>query len=1128
MSTTFPSAQDISTLLDQLETMPHHTRQREIAIACHALGQHGATDRLEDVLAQLRQGDVMMQRLAVTGAIAGRHTSSLHSSALAPSLHVRRYALRSLCAQPDALPHIIKLLDLDIAHVTDSLLSHLRLHQRHDIAPLLIEELRRQDRLDSAASLLPLCRDLDVLTAQLDTLDEEIVPLASIAKRQPAFMLAYLDKQLKALGGAKLGYMRTWNYLHALSQLVTHDPEHVAHLAAAVMPPSYSIHSHTLKLLRSLARHAPEATLRILIDPARRQAIIPQLPRILKNAFHQWPHAMRQEILNSATSSHSIFASLLTMLPPCERAAHLVASWPDEERATLVWSDDMMRVLPHALRQQEAARCLAIPAIQDARAQRLRFTSYLHLDESRDKLLAATRGSQSQDRATGWEALIHAHSMARVPLHEVLTHTSRLINEQDPVRLAALQAIAVIPGSRFVPQDGEHLLELARFIVEARDTSWGTRSAMLKIFKGLMTAHSHTPDSSLLRVAFEGILMLAQQAGILDMPSLADHISDETAAKLVDVMLPWLAETQKRAYNQNVLEFFRALGRRAWDIAPLQALLEPIIWTDSTQRFNAARYWLAAPHTRVERALSLLERDGSAFLISEVADVLHRQRQDLLSPYLNGVALRGKFASAPRVYLVPRFHDGFHRWTVAQQRTFICTLKGLIRDAKQSTQTRASSIRLIAMLPACKLDDLSEFIDLDEVAIKEAALGATVWLDQPNTALPILLEHTHGDRARVAMYAIPRLAKLLTADTLIQALDTLLARPRIKVTVAKEVMRLLGETRTQMAAERIKTSWEKPHQHRDVRIAILHAAYALIDFDEAQHIISSVSQCDEPEVCRAWLQMGMFHIPTHWRVQVLDWQLDLADRPETHVRQALFSNFYTCAWLIQGQEALQTRLARITSKEVLDAQRLTSWQSATHMLVHNLSAPVLQRACIELVSDLITTRHEPLPDDTRDLPFRQRLSRLVTQLCQAHPMVEDNTLTSYLTDIDWPEDCWDLRSRIAWTLAFRHLGHEVHTAHIIDTLTCANTTLDVHMSLEVHTSSFYGTNLPPSVDALKLAHALSGHAHLMVQQALVDYVSVMGAHYDWTQKWRQALKSCRQSQYDVVRHRALRVAMAVE
>jgi hypothetical protein len=106
-----------------------------------------------------------------------------------------------------------------------------------------------------------------------------------------------------------------------------------------------------------------------------------------------------------------------------------------------------------------------------------------------------------------------------------------------------------------------------------------------------------------------------------------------------------------------------------------------------------------------------------------------------------------------------------------------------------------------ARVPITTVSDLADALAASDIAVQEAALGALVWVDAPEPALPILLEHLDGDRARVAMYAMPRLARLLPRARMVDALAELLARPQIKVTVHKEALRLLGMLATPRAIE---------------------------------------------------------------------------------------------------------------------------------------------------------------------------------------------------------------------------------------------------------------------------------------------------------------------------------------
>jgi hypothetical protein len=74
------------------------------------------------------------------------------------------------------------------------------------------------------------------------------------------------------------------------------------------------------------------------------------------------------------------------------------------------------------------------------------------------------------------------------------------------------------------------------------------------------------------------------------------------------------------------------------------------------------------------------------------------------------------------------------------------------------------------------------------------------------------------------MYALPRVAAFVSGERLLKEMVALLGRERIKVTVLKEALRLVGGVGGEEAARVVAQVWRREGLHRDGRIAALHAA----------------------------------------------------------------------------------------------------------------------------------------------------------------------------------------------------------------------------------------------------------------------------------------------------------------
>jgi hypothetical protein len=83
----------------------------------------------------------------------------------------------------------------------------------------------------------------------------------------------------------------------------------------------------------------------------------------------------------------------------------------------------------------------------------------------------------------------------------------------------------------------------------------------------------------------------------------------------------------------------------------------------------------------------------------------------------------------------------------------------VVADTGTGVRLRAAAIGTAARVPDAGRELVLRHLDDPEVVLAEAALEALARTDLPGEALPVLLRHAGGDRARVALYAAGRAAR---------------------------------------------------------------------------------------------------------------------------------------------------------------------------------------------------------------------------------------------------------------------------------------------------------------------------------------------------------------------------------
>jgi hypothetical protein len=873
---------------------------------------------------------------------------------------------------------------------------------RRGLAAALFPELLARHGPREAVGLLPLL-PADELRRRLPELAHAGPRWRSLVLRHPDLATDHLRGRLAAATPRERP--RVW-HLHgdlvrALAELRPRDLFDLLEAHPDTIPVPL-----LLRLDRELARADPGRLLAALEQPTARAHLACGLPRSLLRQIRRFSPAGRLRLARLVAERPDRLAELLAVVAPAAREALLDGACPDVDPAR-VWPDVLLEALPRARRRREAARMLALPAVRADPDRTLALTAFLALDDARPALQRACQAADADERGRGVARLIACAGRSG-PLHAVLEHLlPRLKNEQDPVRLQALQALARAPVAAFTADDARPLTALLRHVTEARDTSHATRSAGQQLAFRLLRGHA-VATPALFDAGLDLLRLLAGQTGALVLPDLSRGLPRRTGPALVAALAPRIAAATARERPDLVLALATALGRRGHGLPALTALLEPL--TTARPEHVASRaigLLLGDPRGRDERVRALLAWDRSVIAIPQVLAHLHRRRQAWLDPFLDGAAIKGRFLSGKTVYVLP-VHDGFHRWLPRQQRAFARVIVRAAGDPGHAHHARAQVIAQLARLPVTGVADFAAYLQGDEVPVIEAALGALAWIDAPAEALPVLLEHAAGDRARVAMYAVPRVARFVDAAALARTLTALVLDEGRKLTVRKEALRLLGQHRGPASVPAIAAVLARDDVHRDLRIAAGHAARSLLDDPRALGLLAPLAGAGDPDLARSLLDASPGQLPAAARRGYAALVLAVAAHPDLTARRAAIRALPDWS---AGQEA---RVADHLADLVLDTATVDVWQDAVPALVAvagDLAARASAAtsdladaspgraatsdladaspgraagdppaALVRVLAGLAADDRDPDPD-ARDLPARQRLLAVHAALC---------------------------------------------------------------------------------------------------------------------------------------------------
>ncbi|WP_407569640.1 hypothetical protein [Deinococcus altitudinis] len=815
-------------LLTELEHLNHAARTRRMTV----LGRLPEAER-EPLLNELATGSVYERRLVLASTFGSRDAGRVMQAALDASGSVHGPATGQVARLCSGEQLLRLLRDLPAARHRPLLARWSRAARPVALVDAWIGVLLQSDRRGEVWPLLAYASPERVAGLLPEALTEGLAPdWARLTRWHPGLVGRELLRQatesrepnpgLTVRVNAVLGLLAGRERGLALALL--RELERTTPLGSLNLQPLAAVAAPDLAAL--LLKSADQARLSLTgqlrkLSAEQVGALMRQRPSVLPDAERAYSRLDRERRQHLA----AVFMAALT-LPEGLLPLSLAASLPAE------------------LRVSEARRHLALPVLQTRPLVRLPYAGLLPWEEARAVLDASLRGPDADTRGEALSALIFSLRYERERQGELLAMLTARRNEQDPVRNRMLNGLAALPPGLWQQSSLDTLGEVIQAALNAADLSPGTAQAAERLLVGLLPFQPGWGAAWLAKVV--------QARGQVNLGRLEPRLTAGTAATLVTALLPVFKTWETREREGQLLAALRSLGRFVNDAPELLALLERLVQGSVVAWTGVGALGVLAEHAPERFAAlvpKLLERDGSWATQPLVHDHLHRHRQDLLTPYLGRQSFRGRFSTGKTRFVLP-FVEGFQRWTLSQQQVFAQTLIEVSRDSVRDNPGVVSVLHQLTALPspvslelpparpsllvrltgavtsasaARPVEDpplrrLIQLADLrnENLALRDTALRMLGRLDE-GRGLPALLDTLDDDRARISVYVLRRpLLNLPPAA----ALGLLLQVPRAKVTVFKEVVRLVGDLPGE-AAYRALLEFSAQELHRDVRVALL-------------------------------------------------------------------------------------------------------------------------------------------------------------------------------------------------------------------------------------------------------------------------------------------------------------------
>ncbi|CAM3600814.1 hypothetical protein KIPE111705_16330 [Kibdelosporangium persicum] len=930
-----------------------------------------------------------------------------------------------------------------------------------------------------AAQLLPVC-SRQVVAEWLPKL-EHVVSLSAIARRYPDLILAKAQAELPdADRDAWWG-----RNLVAVDEVIPHFPAEVLDLVEQFGP--------TTLMPFTQARSAYLAK----VDAGR-------FLRVLRNRSYQLSRSAYR-VLAEANPPELVWLGrqdalpVLRAMPPSRREAFWDAVNADKDMSQADIGFQTMHVLPRERRADEARRMRAIALKEGKENKANLLAQFLPYDEGRAILTELTYAGEATDRQLGYGLLVGC-AAKDFRLAELLPWlVDRLKRDQDPVRVAAFRALTAASPRAF--GEAAELTQLATDAFNARDLSVESTDALLRLCLKLLVHN----DSQVALGIIEALWKRDSPTGLGRLDRMLRRGQEHDIYR---VLAPVIHEHAARATYYPALVLAGSLGRRAWDMPDL---LEPL-WSaikdgDDAEARSAIRYLLADPRARGERVERVLAIEPSAVFLPQVMNVVQSARTDLLDLVFGDEPPHGRFAPGD-VRRIPLGMRQTQRWLPSQRARYAELLESLA-DSDHSREVRAAAVRTLGTVRG---HNAIRYLSTEDELIAQAAITVLPLLPDPVEALRLLMDRAlsdnRGQAELTAMYTIRRCARRIPPSVLAETLAVQGGR----VTVRKELVRLISDFRLPDTVGMLHRAWHGENQHRDVRAAIAFQALSWLDDPRAWELLRT-AVTGPREVAMQTLRVQPYSVPVQHRASVAALIHEVATGSDERLRGEALSQL--SAWLPWYPEALPVLRDVITNLD----ERAT-WRAAVNGLIRLVWQPEIQAAVLDVLRTLATaTGHDAQSD--RDRPALQRmraifdgLYRMSSWRQRMHDFAGD--LVEALSGVE------EIRRELVQlkfaTVRFSSPDESEPVADLraVDALVAGRPLLASNAIWNVRARQW-------NADAMLTAarSVTSGHLALRL-------LAIGGPHFGWPERWRELLRELRRHPDADVRDAAMQIMTASE
>lgn len=876
---------NLNTLLRTLEPLTHQGRMQQMV----QIGRQSRDNKnLASTLNQLALGD-FYQRYLTLQACYGSENIGLINQSLSDSSHrIRSLALRlivlfgddnQLIAGLEAIPtkqrsHVLKkLLKKRRYAVIERYLTNLAIVNPEELSKVL-----------SFGSAEFVTSHIEVLLHRSRNDD-----WLRLARHHPTITVNTLQQQAEAI--TEFDRRLSYYVSAALQVLVARCPKQALNLCRALLRTTpisqINLQSIVVKCWNEVAEIVLQSADRVNWDfqKVAHKLDWHLLPALIERGYLQNPYLWLFKLESGKRSQ--LYTAYNTR-------------WRDSDGIL----DLDIELLSRSQREHEARWHLNLPILATCLSQRLPYAAFLPWDEAWNTLKTFIQNPAPEIRIIALRTLVETLRFERGATSDLLQKIIVRRNEQDPVRGAILGAMADLPPSLWKTESLPDLTQIIQAALNAADLSHSTATSVEKFIIRLFSFHPAW--------AAQQSALIVKVRGKLIAYNLGDRLSNSQVRAMAPQLLPIFQAWADRERGENIVTVAQCFGIRLQVFDGLVALLEQVIGLRCAD--GVAAYGLQVLETyhynRLETLIpALIAQDPSWITQWVVQKYLHRHRQDLLTPFLERRAYKGRFSTG-KTYLVLSVTNGFHCWTANQQEKFSKTLVAVTRDDLQNQPALFQVMEQLGALQNVAPTRLTQLAHKDntQLAIRDRALRVLARRDNGD-GIPVLLAAMEDDRARIAIYALRTAILAMSPNNAISLLQSI---PSEKVTVAKEVIRLMGEFTTENAYQQL-LAWNKNELHRDVRVALLRAFWTHLGRDETWTIFQQAAVSPDSAISTMVSRIPSNSLSTPAQAKLLVILATLLQHPDPLVRIDVLRRCVSLPVTDSQRQLQQPLIQRLTS-----------------------------------------------------------------------------------------------------------------------------------------------------------------------------------------------------------------------